>query len=91
MNPITDTDTTIEGTTEPLASLLIEYENNEITTIADETGKFTHHLEEPLPIGTIITINAKQNNELIYHTKQVQIIYPGELNIESATIKSRSN
>lgn len=87
MNPITDTDTTIEGTTEPLASLLIEYENNEITTIADETGKFSHNLEEPLPIGTIITINAKQNNELIYHTKQVQIIYPGELNIESATKK----
>lgn len=45
MNPITDTDTTIEGTTEPLASLLIEYENNEIITIADETGKFSHNLE----------------------------------------------
>lgn len=87
MNPITDTDTTIEGTTETLASLLIEYENNEIITIADETGKFSHNLEQSLPIGTIITINAKQNNELIYHTKQVQIIYPGELNIESATNK----
>lgn len=45
MNPITDTDTTIEGTTETLTSLLIEYENNEIITIADETGKFSHNLE----------------------------------------------
>lgn len=83
LNAITDTDTTITGTTDKNASMLISYNNQTNTVLTDTNGNFTHALTETLPIGTIITITIKQENYPIYYTKQVQIIYSGDLIIDS--------
>ena len=84
MNALTDKDTEIKGITEPLASLLIKYNDVNIVTKADAGGFFSTSIPE-LPIGTIITIISKMDNDLIYHTKEIEIVFAGELILDSAT------
>lgn len=38
-----------------------------------------------LPIGTKLKFTAKDYNNVIYTTKTVEIVYPGELTLDSAT------
>ncbi len=85
MSPLTDTDTIMSGITEANSSILIQYDNtNEIVT-SDSNGKFSYNYSVPLPIGTIITLNVKKQNSLIYQTKKIQIVFSGELVIDKIT------
>lgn len=83
IHPISDTATQITGTTIPNSSLLITYDTTSVIVEADSTGTYTHTLAEALPIGTSITFQVKKYHDLLYLTKQVQIIYSGELFIET--------
>ena len=85
INALTDADTEIIGVTQPLSSILIQYNDIAETVVADDTGNFTYNMETTLPIGTNIIFTAKEYNDLIYQTKNIQIIYPGELTIDNAT------
>lgn len=62
---------------------MIKYNNQTNIINADNTGTFNHTLEEPLPIGTNITFDIKKQNDLIYYTKTVQIVYSGDLTIDA--------
>lgn len=85
VNAISDTATTMTGITTPNSSILISYNAvNDVITAADD-GTFTYTYDNPLPEGTDITFNIKEYNDLIYHTKKVQIVYPGELIISKAS------
>ena len=83
VDALTDHDTNITGTTLPNASILISY--NSINSVIDvnDTGEFNYSYEQPLPIGTNITLTTKDG--LLYHTKKIQIVYSGEIIIESAS------
>lgn len=85
IDSLTDTDTNMSGITDKNASLLIQYNDlNEIIN-ADSNGNYIYSYTDPLPIGTTITITSKEQNKPIYTTKQIQIVYAGELVITSAT------
>ena len=84
IDPLTDEDTTIIGKTSPNASILITYLEESIVIVADSEGSFTHTYTNPLPIGTIINFEVKEYHNPIYYTKSIEIIYPGELIIDSA-------
>ena len=75
----------MKGTTEEEASILITYNEVETVVTASDQGTFEYDYTTPLPIGTTITFYAKKYNDLLYHTKTIQIIYPGELVIDDAT------
>lgn len=85
MKALTDTDTSLTGITSKNASILITY--NDVTTIAlaDENGAFSYNYNTTLPVGTIITLTAKLEDELIYHTKKIQVVYSGELVLDEAS------
>lgn len=85
INALTDVDTVMKGTTEEEASILITYNEVETVVTASDQGIFEYDYTTPLPIGTTITFYAKKYNDLLYHTKTIQIIYPGELVIDDAT------
>lgn len=85
INGLTDKDTTMTGITLPYASVLIEYDNINSVVVADEEGNFTYSYTDPLPIGTKITLNSKYYENVLYYTKNIEIVYSGELIIESAT------
>lgn len=85
MNALTDKDTQIKGITDPLSSILIKYNDVSTVVIADDKGAFTYTYTTELPIGTNITLIAKKINEPIYHTKSIQIVYSGELILDSAS------
>ena len=85
MNALTDTDTQINGITEPLASILIEYDDVVGVVVAEADGSFSYSYDQALPVGTNITLTAKLNDDLIYHTKKVQIVYTGEIILDEAT------
>lgn len=85
VNAITDKDTTMSGITLPYASVLIQY--NDVTTIikADEEGLFHLEYNIPLDIGTKIKFNVKKYEDLLYYTKEVEVVYSGELVLDDAT------
>lgn len=82
---VTDTDTEFRGVTDKNASVLIEYNDVSTTVVADDLGNFSYSYDEALPIGTIIVFTVKENNNLIYYTKSIEIVYTGELTLDSAT------
>ena len=84
INALTDQDTIIKGFINPNASVLIEYNNNTYPAVADSTGLFTHTMASTLPIGTKIKFTAKDYNNVIYTTKTIEIVYPGDLTLDSA-------
>ena len=83
IHALSDTDTVMSGKTSPNASLLIEYDNASDVIVADSLGNFSYSYDSPLPIGTKITFNVKEANNLIYRTKTIEIVYSGELTIDS--------
>lgn len=52
--------------------------------MADDVGLFTHTMTSTLPIGTKIKFTAKDYNNVIYTTKTIEIVYPGDLTLDSA-------
>lgn len=85
INAITDAATTIKGFINPNASVLIEYENTVTSVTANNEGQFTYEMTSTLPIDTKLKFTAKDYNNVIYTTKTVEIVYPGELTLDSAT------
>lgn len=85
VNALTNTDTKMSGTTGAGNSILISYDNINSVVITDDNGNFTYNYDTPLEIGTIITFNIKKSNDLLYHTKVIQIVYSGELILDSAS------
>ena len=85
INAITDQDKEIKGILTPNSSVLIEYNNETHQAIADSSGFFSHEMSSTLPIGTKIKFTAKEYDIVIYTTKTVEIIYPGDLTLDSAT------
>lgn len=85
IDSLTDTDINISGITDKNASVLIQYNDLSEIVNADLNGNYVYNYTDPLPIGTIITITSKEHNKPIYTTKQIQIVYAGELVITSAT------
>lgn len=83
--PLTDQDTKISGKTESYASLQIEYNDVLAYAEADEEGEFTYSYDTPMPVGTVITFTVKSYENVIYYTKKIQVVYSGELVIDSAT------
>ncbi len=75
----------MKGITEPNASILIEYDA--ITTVikADDVGEFSYEYSQSLPVGTVIKFIAKTYNDLLYYTMNIEIVYSGELTLNSAT------
>ena len=84
INPVTDESTTITGIAAPNSSLLIKYNNEAHIVVSDSTGAYTLNLETPQPEGTNIEITVKEQNEPIYQTKIITIVYVGEITIISA-------
>lgn len=84
VSALTDTDTFISGYFYPNSSVLIQYNDVSSTAVADSSGYFKHQLENSLPIGTVITFNAKEYNNLIYNTKSIEIVYAGDITIDNA-------
>lgn len=85
IHSLTDQDTTISGITGPQNSILITYDDKSNVVIANDSGEFTYSYSTPLPVGTIITFIIKKYNSVIYYTKQIQIVYSGELTLDSVT------
>ena len=59
--------------------------------MADDVGLFTHTMTSTLPIGTKIKFTAKDYNNVIYTTKTIEIVYPGDLTLDSAPTTISSN
>ena len=84
INPVTDESTTITGIAAPNSSLIIKYNNESHIIVSDSNGAYTLNLETPQPEGTNIEITVKEQNEPIYQTKIITIVYVGEITIISA-------
>jgi len=50
--------------------------------MADNNGKFTYSYDTALAKGTKITFNVKKDNDLIYATKVVEVVYDGEISVD---------
>ena len=85
VDALTDTDTIIKGSTLSNSSILIEYESESAVINVGEDGTYSYTLPNTLSIGTKITFNTKLQNEPIYNTKIIEIVYSGELVIDDAT------
>lgn len=85
LNAITDKDTNMSGITDSNASILIEY--NDVSTIvkANEDGIFSYDYQETLEIGTVISFIVKNYDTVLYYNKTVEIVYSGELTLDTAT------
>lgn len=82
---ITDKDTSMSGKADKYASVLIEYSGVSTIVLANESGDFSYSYTNPLPVGTVISFISKAYNDVIYSSKQVEVIYSGELALSSAT------
>lgn len=85
VSPITDKSLEIHGLCNSYDSILIEYNSISTIVIADEYGNFNYSYDTTLPVGTKITFNVKKYEDLLYYTKTVEIVYSGELTLDSAT------
>ena len=82
---LTDKDVIMKGITEPNASILIEYDAISTVIKADDVGEFSYEYSQSLPVGTVIKFIAKTYNDLLYYTMDIEIVYSGELTLNSAT------
>lgn len=82
---VTDKDTVLSGKTEKYASVLIEYENVSEVVLANENGEFTYSYSTPLVVGTVISFICKTYDNVIFVSKEIEIVYSGELTLSSAT------
>lgn len=74
----------IGGMTTPTAQIQLNYLKETTIVTADSTGTFQKTLDTPLPIGTQIQFLANIPNSFLYTNREVTIVYPGELTIDSA-------
>lgn len=81
INRISDTATSIKGVTLPNASVLISYDDISNLVTAASDGSFVYNYSEALAIGTEITFNVKEYDNLIYKTKMVTVIYHGDITL----------
>lgn len=84
IDAVTDTSTVLSGHTTKLSQVKISYNDVSKVVEADDNGYFFLNLEELLPIGTSITYLSNVKNSFIYQEKTIQIIYAGELTLNSA-------
>lgn len=84
IDAITDKQTEIQGYTTPLSEVQINYQNTAYIVTADSNGIFQKTLSSPLPEGTEISFIANQPNHFIYQTKNVTVVYSGELTLDFA-------
>ncbi len=85
VNALTDSDVEMSGVTDAFNSILISYNDVNAVVVADSFGKFSYKYDKALDIGTVITFNVKLYEDVIYHTKVIQIVYSGELVLDSAS------
>lgn len=85
LSALTDESLEMKGITEPDSSILIRYNDVSVVVEADSSGAFSYSYDTVLPIGTDISFVVKKNNDLIYHTKNIQIVYAGELLLDDAS------
>lgn len=85
LNAITDKDTNMSGITDPNASILIEYNDVSIIVKANEEGIFSYDYQETLDVGTVISFIVKNYDTVLYYNKTVEIVYSGELTLDTAT------
>ena len=85
LNAITDKDTNMSGITDPNASILIEYNNVSTIVKANEDGVFSYDYQDTLDIGTAISFIVKNYDTVLYYNKTVEIVYSGELTLDTAT------
>lgn len=85
LNPITDLDTSIVGDANVLSSILIKYDDVSDVFSTLDSGEFTYSLSNTLSIGTVVTFNVKEKSKPIYYTKEVTVVYSGEIIIDSVT------
>ena len=83
IDAISDQSVSIKGYTEADATVEISYLTAKQRVTADENGVFTATLPTVLPVGTTIQFLANAKQHFIYQKKQVQIVYPGELTLNS--------
>lgn len=84
INPITDQKAELTGTSTYGSSLLISFNDKSEIVLADENGNYSLNLESTLPEGTEISLTTKEANNPIYNSKNITIVYNGELTILSA-------
>ena len=85
LSSVTDESVIISGYTEPLADIKITYLDSVVSVSADSSGYFSTNISGgPLEIGTKITYFANVKNSFIYEGREVTVIYPGELSLDSA-------
>lgn len=84
INPITDQMIELTGVSSPNSSLLISFNDKSEIVLADENGNYSLNLESTLPKGTEISLTTKEANNPIYNSKNITIVYNGELTILSA-------
>ena len=85
LNAITDKDTNMSGITDSNASILIEYNDVSAIVKANEEGIFSYDYQETLEIGTVISFIVKNYDTVLYYNKTVEIVYSGELTLDTAT------
>ena len=85
VNSLTDTDKEMSGVTGAGNSVLISYNDVNVVVVSDSDGNFNYSYDNELAIGTVITFNVKMKDDVIYHTKVIQIVYSGELILDSAS------
>ena len=85
INPITDVSTEISGVTTPYADVKISYEGNDYYVQADSNGNYIYNYSQPLAIGTEISFLSNVAHSFLYRFRTVEVIYPGDLSIVSAT------
>lgn len=91
INSITDKDTIITGIAETYSSILMQYDNVSVVIQADEAGNFSYSCASPFVAKTNITFTGKAYEDLLYCTKKVEIVYSGELIIDTATKQFQFN
>lgn len=79
---ITDQSTIIQGYTEPNSDVEISYLKTTNQVVSNNDGLFASTLSEPLPIGTVVSFLANKKNSFLYQSKQVEVIYSGELTLD---------
>ena len=83
-NVVTNKSKRIYGASESNSSILVSYNDVNDVVNVDGDGNYTYSFNNLLDIGTIITIQGKSYNDVIYVTKKVTVIENGELVLVSA-------
>lgn len=84
-NVITDKSKKIYGITKSNSSIIISYNNVNDIVNADSDGNYNYLLSSLLELGTVISIQAKSYNDVIYVSKRITVVDNGEVVLVSAS------